>query len=56
MNIVFGILIVLGLFFMGFLIGCICGVKAQKREVEKMIHSGVLQFNYKLYEVKEIEK
>ena len=56
MNIVFGILIVLGLFFMGFLIGCICGVKAQKREVEKMVHSGILCCDYKFYEVKEIEK
>ena len=40
----------------GFMIGCICGVKAQKREVEKMVHSGILHCNYKFYEVKEIVK
>ncbi len=43
------------IFLMGFMIGAVCGVKAQKREVEKMVHRGVLYLNNKLYEVEEKE-
>jgi len=50
------ILTLILIFLIGFMVGAVCGVKAQKREVEKMVHSGVLQCDYKLYEVREIEK
>lgn len=53
MTIIIIIILIITLCFCSFAIGAACGVKAEKKEIEKMVHSGILYCDGNLYEVKE---